>query len=69
MKQSLQGIKSQEKKHRKFKGSRKSVWKEPTVKRCQLILDLNLFRSQLSGKHSIRRKFQSLAVRGKILLK
>ena len=46
---------------------KKSVSKEPTVKRCLLILDLKPFRSQAKGKHSIGREFRSLAVRGKKL--
>ena len=33
------------KKHKKIKAYRKSVWKEPKVKRCLLILDLKPFRS------------------------
>ena len=33
------------KKHKKIKAHRKSVYKEHTVKRCLLILDLKLFRS------------------------
>ena len=36
-----------------------------TVKRCLLILDLRPLRSQVKGKHSIGREFQSLAVWGK----
>ena len=39
-----------------------------TVNRCQLILDLKPFRLYVEGKHSIGRKFQSIAVRGKKLL-
>ena len=30
---------------KKISGYRKSVWKEPTVKRCLLILDLKALRS------------------------
>ena len=56
------------KKHKKIKAYRKSVWKEPTAKKCLLILDLKPFRSQVKGKHSIGREFQSLTVRGKKLL-
>ena len=33
------------KKHKKIKAYRKSLYKEPTVNRCLLILDLKLFRS------------------------
>ena len=44
------------------------VYKEPTVKRYLLILNLKPFRSKVKGKHSIGREFQSLAVRGKKLL-
>ena len=43
------------KKHKKINAYRKYVWKEPTVKRCLLTLDLNSFRSQVKGKHSIDR--------------
>ena len=56
------------KKHKKVKAYKKSVKKEPTVKRYLLILDLKPLRSQVKGKHSIGREFQSLAVRGKKLL-
>ena len=55
-------------KHKKVKAYRKSVKEEPTVKRCLLILDLKPLRSQVKGKHSIDREFQSLAVWGKKLL-
>ena len=53
------------KKHKKMKSYRKSVQKEPTVKRCLLILDLQSFRSQVKGKHFIDREFQTVAVQGK----
>ena len=56
------------KKHIKIKTYRKSVWKEPTVKRCLLILDLKPLKSLVKGKHSIGREFQNLPVRGKKLL-
>ena len=57
------------KKKRKYvKLYRKSVKKEPTVKRCLLILDLRPLRSQVKGNHSIGIEFQSVAVRGKKLL-
>ena len=56
------------KKHQKITLYMKSVQKEPTVKRCLLILDLKPLRSYMKGKHSIGREFQSLAVRGKKLL-
>ena len=56
------------KKHKKITAYRKSVQKEPTVKRCLLILDLKPPRSQVKGKHSQDREFQSLAVWGKKLL-
>ena len=56
------------KKHKKIKAYRKSVQKEPTVKRCLLILDLKSLRSQVKGKCSLCMEFQSLAVRGKKLL-
>ena len=39
------------KKHKKIKAYRKSVYKEPIVKWCLLILDFGL------GKHSIGREF------------
>ena len=55
-------------KRKKIKAYKISVYKEPTVKRCLLILDLNPFRSQVKGKHSIGKEFQSLAVRGMKLL-
>ena len=51
------------KKHKKIKAYRKSAQKEPTVKRSLLILDLKPLISQVKGKHSIGREFQSLAVR------
>ena len=49
-------------KQKKIKAYKKSVQEEPTDKRCMLILDLMSFRSQVKGKHSIGREFQSLAV-------
>ena len=56
------------KKHKNIRAHRKSVQKEPTVKRCLLILNLKPLRSQVKGNNSIGRQFQSLAVRGKKLL-
>ena len=58
------------KKRRRQKNTRyrKSIQKEPTVKRCLLILNLKPLRSQVKRKHSIGREFQSLAMRGKKLL-
>ena len=56
------------KKHKNIKAYRKSVQKEPTVKRCLLILELKPRRSQVKGKQSIGRESQSLAVQGKKLL-
>ena len=56
------------KKHKKIKAYKKPVQKEPTVKRCLLILDLEPLRSQVKGKHSIGRDLQSLAMRGQKLL-
>ena len=56
------------KKHKKIKAYTKSLQKEPTVNMCLLILDLKSFGSQVKGKYSIGRKFQSLAVQGKKLL-
>ena len=52
----------------KIKIYSKSFWKESTVNRCLLILDLKPFKSWVKEKHSAGREFQSLAVRGKILL-
>ena len=40
------------KKHKKIKAYTKSLYKEPTVNRCLFILDLQLFRSSVKGKHS-----------------
>ena len=42
--------------HKKIEAYRKSVYKEPTVERCLLILDLKSFRSWVKGKHSIVKK-------------
>ena len=56
------------KQNKKIELYRKSLQKEPTVKRCPLTLDLNPFRSWVKGKHSIGREFQGLAVQGKKLL-
>ena len=42
--QQLQGMELQEK-HNKIKKYRKSLWKEPTINRYLLILDLKPFRS------------------------
>ena len=50
------------KKCKKIKANRKSVQKEPTVKRCQLILETKPYRSQVKGKNSVGREFQNLAV-------
>ena len=55
------------KKHKKVKANQKSAQKEPTVRRFLLILNLKPLRSQVKGKHSVGRQFQSLAVRGKKL--
>ena len=57
------------KKHNKITANRKSVQKEPTVKRYLLILDLKPLRSYVKGKNSKGRKFKSLAVWGKKLLR
>ena len=43
--QPLKGMELEKNKHKKIKAYRKSVYKEPTVKRCLLILDLKPFRS------------------------
>ena len=40
----------EKKKHKKIKAYRKSVYEEPTVKRCMLILDLKPFRSLVKEK-------------------
>ena len=40
----------QKKKHRKIKAPRKSASKEPTVKRCLLILDLKPFKYTIMCK-------------------
>ena len=53
------------KKHKKIKAYRKSIYKEPKVKRCLLILDLKPLKPKVKGKHSVGREFQRLAVRGK----
>ena len=63
----LQGMELQEKDGQKIKGYRISLYKEPTVKGCLLIPELKSFRLLVKGKHSIRRNFQGLAVRGKKL--
>ena len=52
---------SYKKSTKKVVGYRKSVQKEPSVKRCLLILDLKPLRSQIKGKHSIGREFQSFS--------
>ena len=52
------------KKQKKIKPYRKSVYK----KKCLLILDVKTFGSEVKGKHSIGREFQSPAVRVKKLL-
>ena len=54
-----------EKEEKKIKSYRKSLKKEPIVKRCLLILDLKPFRSSVKRKHSIDMGFQSLAERVK----
>ena len=56
------------KKYKKIKACMNSVSEESTDKMCLLILDLNPLRSEVKGKHSIGREFQSLTVRGKKLL-
>ena len=52
-------------KYKKIKTYKKSVWKEPTVKRCLLIPDLKPFRSYVKEKHPIGREFQHLAVQAR----
>ena len=68
--QPLRGMELKQKKRstKEIAGHTKSTQQEPTVKRCLLILDLKPLTSQVKGKHSIGREFQSLAVRGKKLL-
>ena len=67
---SLQGMQLQEKESQMIKAYRISPQKKPIPisNRCLLILHLQLFKSQMKGKHSIGREFHSLAVRGKKLL-
>ena len=55
--QPLRGMELQEKEAQKgVKAYMKSVQKEPTVKRCLLILELKPLRSQVKEKHSIGRE-------------
>ena len=68
-KQPLQGMELQEKYNKKITGFRISPYNEPTVNRCLLTLDLMPFRSYVKEKHSIDKESQSLAVRGKKLLR
>ena len=49
--QPLQGMELQEKLHKKIKAYRKSLYNEPKVYRCLLILDLEPFRLYLKGNH------------------
>ena len=58
----------EKKKYKKIKAYRESLYKEPTVNRCLLILGLKPFRLWVKGKHSLVREFQGLAERGKKLL-
>ena len=53
--------------HKKIRAYRKSLYKEPKVNRCLLILDLKPLGSKVKGKHSLGGEFQNLAVRGKKL--
>ena len=46
--------------------SRKADWKEP--KNDRILQTLKSFRSRIKGMHSRGKEFQSLGVRGKILL-
>ena len=46
------------KKYKKIKAYRKSLYKEPAVKMCMLILNLKSFRLYVKGKHSIRKELQ-----------
>ena len=43
--QPLEGMELQKKNHKKIKAQRKFAYREPTIKRYLLILDLKLFRS------------------------
>ena len=45
-----------------------NFFKEPTVNRCLLILDLKSFKSLVKEEPSKSREFQSLAVQGMKLL-
>ena len=65
---SMQAQAATTRQHKEIKAYKKSVQKEPGVKRCLLILDLKPFRSKFKEKHSIGREFQSLAVEGRKLL-
>ena len=51
-------------KQKKIKAYRKSLYKEATVKRYLLMLDLMPLRSKVKGKYSIGREFQNVDVRG-----
>ena len=51
-------------KQKKIKAYRKSLYKEATVKRYLLMLDLMPLKSKLKGKHSIGREFQNVDVQG-----
>ena len=50
-----------------LKTNKKVIWNEAKDKKCLLTLDSKLFRSKVSGNHSLEREFQSLAVQGKKL--
>ena len=54
---------SYKKKDKKINAYRKSLYKEPRVNRCLLILDLKPFRPQVKGKDSIGREFESSCTR------
>ena len=47
---------TRKKEYKKIKAYRKSLYKEPTVDMCLLILDLKPLRSKVKGKHSIGRE-------------
>ena len=54
----LRGMKLQEKKkHKKITAYRKPVQKDPTVKRCLLILNLKPLRLHVKGREFHRQKF------------
>ena len=51
-----QGWDSKKKKHKKIRAYRKYLWKEPTLNRCLLILDLKPFRFYISQRKAFYRQ-------------